>query len=92
MTTIFHHLFRNHQVELRMDSKGHMELDVEDPNRYYFELTQVPQDALDLATRIIYVLWTSDPDLAEERVSELAEGIPYIYNLMEKHRRHGETS
>jgi hypothetical protein len=85
MTTEFN-IFRSDEVELTLDTKGALELDIEYSHRDYFGLTNTPRGALDIATRLIYGVWVMDPELAEQRIAELAKDIPAVYNLMERHR------
>jgi hypothetical protein len=46
----------------------------------------VPWTSPPAATRLIYGVWVMDPELAEQRIAELAKDIPAVYNLMERHR------
>lgn len=79
-------IFRSDEVELTLDTKGSLELDIEYLHRDYYGLTNTARGALDIATRLIYGVWVMDPELAEQRVAELAKDIPSVYNLMERHR------
>lgn len=79
-------LYRDDKVELTLDDKGSLELDIDYQHKDYFILTRTPRGALDIATRMIYAVWVADPDLAEQRIAELAKDIPEVYNLMERHK------
>jgi hypothetical protein len=75
-------LYEDEEIDLYY-SDGKIELDLD---ALYRAFTRTPRGALDIATRIIYGVWLSDPELAEERVAELANDIPDVYNLMQRHK------
>lgn len=79
-------IFRSDEVELTLGTDGSLELDIEYLHRDYYGLTRTALGALDIATRLIYGVWVMDPELAEQRIAELAKDIPSVYNLMERHR------
>jgi hypothetical protein len=87
MTTLFN-LYKSEEVELTIDSKMLMEVETLPGSvcGEFIPLTLTARGALDIATRILYAVWTNDPDAVEERVAELAKDIPTVYNLMERHR------
>ena len=77
-------IFKSREVTLTFDD-GALEIDIDYQHRDYYGLTSTPRGALDIATRIIHAVWVLDPEMAAQRVAELAKDIPSVYNLMQRH-------
>ena len=86
--TTEHTLFKSPEIELVLDDKMLMEVET-CPGQMeggFYALTDSATGALNIATRIIYAVWTVNPELADMMVRHLSKDIPAAFNLLERHK------
>ena len=87
MTT--HDILKTPKLELTLDDKMWFEFEAETnshwgPEWKYFAHDSTCQDALDVALRIMYAVWTVNPDLAESFASRVYRDIPTAFNEIQQ--------
>lgn len=85
MTTT-HNILKTPKLELTLDDKMWFEFEVETtdgnwgPEWKYAGCASTYQGALDAALRIVYAVWTVNPELAESFASRVCRDIPTAFN------------
>lgn len=84
MTTT-HNVLKTPKLELTLDDDMWFEFEAEvnsyeGPEWKYFGCASTYQGALDAALRIVYAVWTVNPDLAESFASRVCRDIPTAFN------------
>ena len=81
-TTIVHNVLVTEDFTLTLDSKMLLEAETYPISvaGECFALTTTPEDALDVALRIAYAVWTVHPELAESFAQRLARDLPKAFN------------